>query len=89
MSTPLSAAEEGRAGPKRSVQTKDHHHHVTRHMHAHHRRKARREAAMKKKMEKDLPGMLRGGTIEQSRKRLSMKNEAIAALAEFCGTFCE
>jgi len=81
---PSKLAEEGRINSR--VGQKDQRH-AHRHLHLHHKRKAKREAAMKRKIEGKLPKAFHGETIEQTQKRLSIKNEAIAALAEFCGTF--
>jgi hypothetical protein len=71
------AAEEGRA----PAHQKDHHHHIRQH------RRNKRDAAKRRKIESKLPSALHGKDIKQTQRRLSIKNEAIAALAEFCGTF--
>jgi hypothetical protein len=89
-----TAAEEGRVttsstSSPRQKPVQHHRHGHGMHLHQQHqRRKAKREAAMRRKLEGQLPSALHGETMEQTQKRLSIKNEAVAALAEFCGTFC-
>ncbi|KAK0520582.1 Aquaporin-1 [Tilletia horrida] len=53
-------------------------------LHIHHRRKREVE-----KIAKKLPAFMHteDNNVEEMRKRLTIKNETIAAVAEFCGTF--
>jgi len=83
-----SSLEEGRA--HHDGHPRHHHnssHHATKRMRQlAQARKRKREAA---RLHSKLPGVMRSSTADvgQLRKRLSIKNEIIAALAEFCGTF--
>lgn len=87
-----SALEEGRAQQNGHGSHDNHHHnhnhHATKRMkQLAHARKHKREAA---RMQSKLPGVMKvGDTADMGkiRKRLIIKNEIIAGVAEFCGTF--
>ena len=85
----LSAAEEGRSTPRSGRAVRKEHRYGNRQINAYQIRKANREAAKKVKAENRLPRALHGKTLAETERRLSIKNEAVAAGAEFCGTFCK
>ncbi|KAL9940412.1 hypothetical protein V8E36_001117 [Tilletia maclaganii] len=70
--------------PQQQQRRKKHHHHHHPHLHLHLRRK--REA---EKIQSKLPGFMQtdDADLDKLRTRLTVKNEVIAAVAEFIGTF--
>ncbi len=71
----VSVAGEPAALQERREHRRKHQHHYRERLHL--KRKA--------KVDSKLPGIMQGGTLEQSRRRLSIKNEVVAAVGEFCG----
>ena len=66
-----------------AAKTKHHHHH-----HHHWRRDARAKMhhRRKQKVEAKLPSVMQGAdNLEQAHRRLTIKNEIVAAVGEFCG----
>ena len=65
-----------------------HHHHHHRRLHLSRYRYKQHQKKKQERVEQKLPGIMQGASnLEEAHKRLILKNEMIAAVGEFCGTF--